>query len=250
MPEWISFPVGIIIASIATTFGIGGGVLWMPFLLLIMNLSPSQAVFTSLLIQCVGIGTGSVNYLRKKLVRFNIALPFLIATIPGLFFGSYINKFISKEQTQFFLGLIFIFLSIIFVLSKEEYLGGRENLEKKEIMKYLWIPFITSTISGAFSIGIGDFIIPVLNGKLKLKMRYTVATSIFIMSIVVVITSIIFFIFGAKPNIKIFLFAAPGVLIGGNLGPLISEKLSDQRLKELFIFILLLIGTHIIIDVV
>jgi uncharacterized membrane protein YfcA len=48
--SWFSLPVGILIATVVSTVGIGGGVLWMPFLLIIVKLKPDTAVVMLLLI--------------------------------------------------------------------------------------------------------------------------------------------------------------------------------------------------------
>ena len=45
--EWAALPAGILIATLATLSGFGGGVLWMPYLLLVARLDPTQAVVTS-----------------------------------------------------------------------------------------------------------------------------------------------------------------------------------------------------------
>jgi uncharacterized protein len=42
------------------------------------------------------------------------------------------------------------------------------------------------------------------------------------------------------------LWAVPGVIIGGQIGPRITEKINERMLKEVFIFLLTLIGIHLI----
>ena len=49
--EWAALPAGFVIATLATLVGFGGGVLWMPYLILVAQLDPTQAVVTSLVIQ-------------------------------------------------------------------------------------------------------------------------------------------------------------------------------------------------------
>ena len=64
--SWLSFPVGILIAMVSSTVGIGGGILWMPFLLIFLELSPGTAVLTSLIIQTAGMGSGALAYWRQR----------------------------------------------------------------------------------------------------------------------------------------------------------------------------------------
>jgi uncharacterized membrane protein YfcA len=72
--SWLSFPVGILIATIVSTVGIGGGILWMPFLLILLKLQPDKAVFTSLLIQTAGMGSGAFAYWQKKQIDYQLML--------------------------------------------------------------------------------------------------------------------------------------------------------------------------------
>jgi uncharacterized membrane protein YfcA len=41
---WTAFPAGVVIASTSTSLGIGGGMLWMPFFLIILKMRPETAV--------------------------------------------------------------------------------------------------------------------------------------------------------------------------------------------------------------
>ena len=41
-------------------------------------------------------------------------------------------------------------------------------------------------------------------------------------------------------------WAVPGVIIGGQIGPRLTEKINDRMLKDVFVFLLTLIGIHMI----
>jgi uncharacterized membrane protein YfcA len=53
-------------------------------------------------------------------------------------------------------------------------------------------------------------------------------------------------LFKGSASWPVLLWAAGGVLLGSFLGSNISEKINDAHLRELFIFILLFIGIHMI----
>ena len=79
--SWLSFPAGIIIASVASTVGIGGGILWMPFLLIILRIPPEKAIVTSLMIQTAGMGSGSLAFWYKKQIDPKLLLVLLPVTV-------------------------------------------------------------------------------------------------------------------------------------------------------------------------
>ena len=41
---WLALPTGIGIATVSSAVGIGGGILWMPFLIIMLRLKPETAV--------------------------------------------------------------------------------------------------------------------------------------------------------------------------------------------------------------
>jgi len=50
----------------------------------------------------------------------------------------------------------------------------------------------------------------------------------------------------SRPNLPVMLWAVPGVLIGGQIGPLLVTKIDERQLKEIFVFLLTLIGVHLV----
>ena len=49
-----------------------------------------------------------------------------------------------------------------------------------------------------------------------------------------------------KLALLLILIAVPGVMIGGQIGPRITKKINERLLKEVFIFLLTLVGIHLI----
>ncbi len=250
LPYWTALPFGIIIASIVTMFGIGGGIFWSPLLVFGYGLSIPEAILTSLFIQIAGIGSGAVKYYKNNLVDTGTAFIMILFAIPGVIVGSILSKNITLKNFELLLGIITFSISVIFVISKEEYKSGVERAEKKDIWKISFAPLFLSIISGLLSVGIGDFLVPLFKSVLKLKMKNAVATAIFIMAFVVAIGSFSHLAIGSKVKYNLIMFAIPGVIIGGQLGPGLTKYINDQRLKELFIFLLALIGMHTIVNAI
>lgn len=245
-------PIGIFIGSFASTMGIGGGILWAPYLILVRDMDPRLAVFFSFLIQMVGMGSAAFrNFIKKQLlIKFAVkATPFILI---GAASGAFINQRLANIQTlEIGLGFIAIMISIAFAFQREKY-DESLNIDNtiSPPMKFNLSSFLFGNISGIFSIGIGDFLIPMMRGKLKIPMRYAVGTSLFFNFLLAVGGSIFHFLMSQKSytleTFEPLVYIWPGVMIGGQLGPYLSEKISDQRLKEVFIFVMMVIGMHLI----
>lgn len=244
---WLAFPMGILIATVSSIVGIGGGILWMPFLLLILKLKPEASVLTSLMIQSVGMGSGSLAYIRRRQVDFKLTLIMLAVTLPGILAGSCITGNVSPAHLDLILGLIAMTTAFLFVSLNHKY--DDAGLRRVEIVKakpYMPLISLMAVVSGMLSVSIGEWIIPLMHGKMNLRMNTAIATSITTIFGICLVGSLIHLILGSTPHWQTIAWAAPGVLIGGQIGPRITGYINERMLKELFIFILTLVGIHLI----
>ncbi len=107
---WLALPTGILISTVVSSIGIGGGILWMPFLLVVLKMNPETAVSTSLLIQTFGKGSGSIAYIRQRTVDHKLALLLILIAVPGVMIGGQIGPRITKKINERLLKEVFIFL--------------------------------------------------------------------------------------------------------------------------------------------
>jgi uncharacterized membrane protein YfcA len=252
MDLWYLIPIGICIATFASLIGIGGGLLWAPFLILVLKIDPKVAVLISFIIQLVGMGSATFSNIRNKLIFWKLAVRVLPFIALGVMVGSFLNQRLANPQfLEMGLGIVSIFVSLFFAFQTERY-DANLNLDKS-LLPPLW--FKTQSgffgiISGLFSVGIGDFLIPIMRTRMKIPMKYTIGTSLFLNFSIAFTGSI--FSFGLSTtalnqhHLWILGYSWIGVIIGGQLGPRLSNTVADSRLKEIFIFALLLIGIHLI----
>jgi len=245
--NWMALPMGILIATVASTVGIGGGVLWMPFLILILKLRPDTAVVTSLLIQTAGMGSGTVAFWKKGQIDVRLMLFLLAMTIPGIAIGTALARSLAQVYLELALGILTLSTAFIFVSANQRY--GEEGKMRSDLKKAKRFSFafsIMAVASGMLSISIGEWLVPLMRSKLSLKMGVAVATSISSIFGVCVMGSAFHLTMGGRADIEALLWAVPGVIIGGQIGPRIAERTNDRILKEFFIFLLTLIGIHLI----
>ena len=247
---WITFPAGIAIATVSTLTGIGGGILWAPFFLLILKLTPHDAIVLSLIIQIFGQGSGAIANYKLKKIDWHLVCYFCYFAIPGVIMGSYVANFVPGKNLALFLGIMCMIAAFAFLLIPEEYGDeGRNKIPKGEATKFWWAPFVSSFLAGLLSIGIGNWLVPILNTRLRLKMSCAVANVLGIMFIVGIGGSLVHLILGHFPDWKILLWGIPGVFLGGQIGPRLVRHINENHIKEAFIFLLTLTGCHIIFNV-
>lgn len=248
---WLAFPTGILIASVVSAVGIGGGILWMPFLMLILKLEPEASVMTSLVIQSAGMGSGSLAYARQARIDFRLTAVLLAATLPGLALGACITRNIRPAHIELALGLLTMMTAIWFVSSSPKYdEKGHRRITLQAARPYMGWVSLMSVASGMLSVSIGEWLVPVLRGKMALRMRTAVATSIATIFGTCILGAAFHYLLGTTPHWSTVAWAVPGVLIGGQIGPRLAERVNERMLKEVFIFLLTLIGIHLIYNAV
>jgi len=96
------FGLGIIIGAISPTFGIGGGLLTVPALLLIYGqrygFTGDTATATSLgVIIFTSLG-GTIAYIREKRIDFKVASLFMLFAIPGSVSGALFSRWMGAKD--------------------------------------------------------------------------------------------------------------------------------------------------------
>ncbi len=238
---------GLIIAAVAMAIGIGGGILWTPLLILVYGASPQEAIAASLMIQVAGMGSGSVAYLRAGLVERRLALTLFLAALPGVILGSVIVVNLPDNPVQMALGTMSLVLALVFVSAREELEdSGVYRFDLKRVRPILPVPAFFGLVTGFLSVGIGEWVIPVLKNRLRLDMNRAIATVIPVMFLLALTASLSHGVLTRSLNWDHVLWGGLGTIIGGQIGPFIARKINERFLKESFIYLMTLIGIHLI----
>ncbi|MGB9711961.1 MAG: sulfite exporter TauE/SafE family protein [Dissulfurimicrobium sp.] len=247
IPYWSALPTGICIATIVMLVGFGGGVLWMPFLLVVMHAAPDTAIITSLLIQTAGTGSGSIAFIRQKKTDNRLALVMFCIAVPGILFGALLAHYIILSHIEMIIGLISLATALLFVTSNCKYTDeGVERVELKKAFKHLWIPVVMSIATGMLTLNVAEWLVPSMREKMGLKVSNAIATCVLLTCGECIVGMLIHGKLGARPDHGIASWAIPGVIIGGQIGPLLAKQIDERMLKEIFIFFLTLIGIHLV----
>lgn len=91
-------PTGFSVGTAAGFFGIGGGFLVVPGLMLVARMGVSTAIASSLLSIALFGATTSTNYAISGLLDFYLILYLMTGGAIGGLFGLFISKFLSKHQ--------------------------------------------------------------------------------------------------------------------------------------------------------
>lgn len=247
--EWTALPTGLVIATLATLAGFGGGILWMPYLILVASLEPAQAVVTSLVIQVAGMGSGSVAVIRAKKADLRLALCLSACAFVGVPVGVWLSRLISADSVVFLLGVFSLAVALVFVYTQDDFENSLvKRVPLSQTVPYLWLATGFSVLTGLLSMGVGDFLVPILRSRLRLNMESAMASCLIVMALNAALAAVLHLMMGERFAVGLVLWAIPGVILGGQVGPRLAGRIPEDTLKELFIYGLSLAGIHMIFN--
>lgn len=271
---WYLLPLSILIATIAMSSGIGGAVFFSPLFMIVLKLDPVEAVGTALITELFGFTSGLVAYLKSGLIDFKLGMNLLLFSVPaailGTLFGQLIPPLVLKAV--FATGIIFIGTQLYTSWKKEEkekFEGEREKSFGVHYEKLLvdksgrefrytvcnkdmgrFFAGIGGAFVGMISVGLAELQEYHLVARCKVPAPVAVATSVFVVVISVFVASAgHFYEFLTEGGTEVLskvtnviLFTIPGVIIGGQIGPILQKKLPEDKMKAGVALLFVLVG--------
>lgn len=243
--------LGIIVGVVAAFFGIGGGVLFVPILILVFRLPIKTAIGTSLLAVFITSISSMIAYWRQKRIIYKAGLIFDVATIPGAILGAYLTTVIQENMLKIIFSLFLLFMAFNVAKKGKKYennpISFPYELSRNDIVKILLFAFISGLLSAFLGIGGGVLNVPIMVLVLHIPIHFAIATSCFI----IVVTSFTgltqHFMYGqVLPTYGILL--GIGSVIGAQIGARISKRTKSKTLRKLFAVLMVIVAIRLILS--
>ena len=262
----LSVLIGLIIGTLGTIIGVGGGFILVPILLILFP-SQNPAVITAISLTVVFFNalSGSVAYSRMERIDYKSGIIFSAATIPGAILGAYTTSYLPRPAFNLIFGIMMLITSIFIFLkpgihvkkeSKPNHLR-RKIIEKTGITHIFSYNFhlgiilsvLVGFVSSLLGIGGGIVHVPFLIYLLNFPVPIATATSQFVLMITSFTGVIIHF--SQCTLIKGLGLIAPlaiGAVIGSQLGARLSGSLSGPWIVKILAAALAVIGIKLLIS--
>lgn len=266
IPWWYLLPLGLLVGTLGTLIGAGGGFILVPVLLLLQpKADPVQITAVSLAVVFFNAGSGSIAYLRMKRVDLKSAGWFALATLPGAVIGAYATKWVPRQQFNLIFGVLLLFACAYLLFKPDS--GTDPNKEpdpshtRREIVdaegtEHVYhFPFglgmVLSVFVGCASslLGIGGGIIhvPVLNRSLNFPVHIATATSHVILACMALVGTITHVSEGALNGAwETVAFLSIGAIVGAQIGAALSNKLHGSGIIRSLAIALGVVGVRIL----
>jgi len=256
----INLIIGAVAGIMAGMFGIGGGVVIVPALVLFSNFSIVQANGTSLAALLLPVGVLAViSYYRAGYMDLKVAFYLATGMIFGVVFGSYIALALPTNMLKIFYAIFLIYVSWSFVKPLElwkkyilklkvEVMHENENFKAYPYYIFLIVGIATGVISGMFGIGGGLFIVPFLIKFLKYHPKKAIGTSLGALLLPVGLPGVLIYYHAGQLNILYALPLALGIVLGAIFGAKIMISLPTVLVKRVYGLFLLVVAFYFIVD--
>ena len=242
---WHFFFIGIGGAIAANSTGAGGGILFIPAFTS-LGIGATDALGTSIAIQCFGMTAGSISWLYSiyhgehgghQVVALTHALLLFSGSsaVAGMLCGQYILPVPPFPITGLFkyFSILFGFILLLVTLRKNPDRHTRYHIRRFDVALIVATCFVGGMITSWISIGAGEWI-ALLLFFLGYPTMVSVCVAVCISSLTV-LSGLPYHLFIADSIIwEVLLFAAPAAIMGGAIARFLAERLGPIRLKVFF----------------
>lgn len=262
--------VGLIILGLCSgifgaLFGLGGGVIFVPILLFIVD-DPTQAVAISL----IGIIGGSVGastvLVEKGLSNIRLGLLLEITTCIGAIAGAIIATFLDSVILMVLFAAIIIYSAFRMIVNpervvepsedskgplsfryKDESVGEDISYEIQNVKSGMALCTVAGALSSMTGVGGGAVKVPLMNIHMHVPMKAASSTSSYMIGITAFSGAITYF-FAGKVLLPEAACVAIGAFVGSLVGANLARKIPSKHLRKYFSVVLFFMAVLVLLQ--
>ena len=241
---------GIAAGMLGALFGIGGGVIIVPALIIVYGLSPTEAAAVSLVsIIATSVGAASF-YVKERVSNIRLGLLLEISTTIGAISGAVLAIFFGGEWLMLLFACVVIYSGIRMMLNPEHkistvppdeaeftYRDTKDGVEHGYNVKNLGSGSAACAFAGVISsmtgLGGGAIKIPAMNTHMNVPVKAAAATSSYMIGITAFSGAVTYFI-GGTILLEYAAVIALGACLGSIAGTRLSTMIKSNELKRYF----------------
>lgn len=256
--------VGFLAGILSGMFGIGGGVVIVPALIIFLGFGITQATSTSLAALLMPVAIFAVlQYYRQKLIDMRGAALIATGLLLTSWFGADLAINLDKKMLQTIYGIFLLYMSWRFIEPRQLYFAwdakrrGFEPAKPKTSTTSappnisplipLAIGLVAGIASGMFGIGGGAVIVPALVGFFNYDQKLAVGTSLGALLLPVGLPGVLRYGAEGLLDIPVAILVAGGLVLGAFFGAKIALGLPSKTVKQLYGVFLIFVAFRFIL---
>jgi uncharacterized membrane protein YfcA len=260
--------VAFVAGFLGALLGLGGGLIVVPVLTLLLHVDIRLAIGASIISVIATSSGAAAAYVREHLANIRVAMFLELGTASGAIVGAYLAGLVHPRWLYILFGAMLGYSAVAMLRgihaaaidqppgALADWLrlhGSYFDHATGEVVEYpvrrpllgLGMMFGAGTVSGLLGIGSGALKVPAMDLGMGLPMKVSTATSNLMIGVTAAASAGLYF---ARGQIDPFIAApvALGVLAGALLGSRALKRVSSERLRRLFVVVLVVISAHMI----
>jgi uncharacterized membrane protein YfcA len=252
--------------------GAGGGFILGPLLLIFFDMEPSKVAGTVLALVAANGISGMLAFRRMGTVDQRSGILFSLAGIPGAVIAPFALTAVAPGLFRLLFGLTLVVLALRVITQKRELEVSQQPREIKSstssmiktriitsetgrVFQYqfnealaTFVNFLLGFISSFFGTGGGFLRTPILVYGFGFPVQIAVATSIYSLAFVTSAGTITHIALGHVEWFPTFVFASIGLILGGNLGARLTNKIKGPWIMRLLLVVVFALGLNLLIE--
>ncbi len=264
------FLASIFAGLVGAVFGLGGGVLIIPFLTLVEGVPVPLAVGASLVSVVATSSASAATYVQDHLTNLRLGMFLEVGTVAGAITGAYVAAFLPASILLILFGAMLLYATSVMISNRKidfpegvvpdkisaalrlgsEYPDHITKLTiKYEVTKTphtLGISYVAGIVSGLLGVGGGIISVPTMNLVSKVPVKVASATSNFMIGVTAAASGSVYFIRGDVHP----LLVAPlmiGVVGGAAIGTRLLRVTPPNQVKVAFAILLAIVSVLMIL---
>jgi len=274
---FILMSLGLVVGFLSGMFGVGGGFLMTPMLML-LGIPPAVAVASEANHILAASFSGFLAHMRRLNVDFLMGFILLLGGILGSILGVFLLKYLLLiGQEKIFISLSYIFI-LLFVGSwmLRESVTSIKNINKGKINKlheHIWlhglpfkikfrkshlyisiippvfIGFIVGILSSIMGVGGGFILVPAMIYILGMPTQVVIGTSLLQIVFVTFVSTIMHSYINQTVDVMLSSLLLIGAVIGAQIGTRLVVKLRGEQIRFLLAIIIIIVAIVLVGEV-
>lgn len=247
----LGIALGLVVGVILGLLGGGGSILALPIFLYVFGVPTKPAVAMSLAVVGMSAFVGFLSHWRQGTVNLRVGLPFGAVAMVSAFLTARLSH-VVPEEVQLALFAIFAFTAAFLMLRDSlRSLGAVEGDATGGAVRFTPLialeAFGVGALTAIIGAGGGFVIVPVLVLLARVPVRAAVGSSLFIIT-VNALSGFAGYIGRVAINWPLVVSFTGAAAVGAVLGTRLSRRMPQQRIKQSFALLIIVLGSYLILQ--
>jgi uncharacterized protein len=265
----VVFVVALVAGFAGSLLGLGGGLIVIPALTLLLHVDIRLAIGASIISVIATSSGAAAAYVRDGMANIRVAMFLELGTTTGAITGAYLAGHVHPRWLYVLFGAMLGYSAVAMLMRAyaaaqvprddrlsrflqlssayhDEALGEEVDYRVHRPLLGLGLMYVAGAVSGLLGVGSGALKVPAMDLGMGLPMKVSSATSNLMIGVTAAASAGLYF---ARGQIDPFIAApvAVGVLLGALAGSRLLPRLHADRLRTVFVIVLVLISIQMIV---